>query len=56
MLEAEEEAAGNKEAVEDCWEEGSKLLGLLLKKRCAVGSNNEHFFFSRQRSSDLHFT
>jgi len=29
LLGAEEEAAGKKEAAEDCWEEGSKL-GLLL--------------------------
>ena len=44
---AKEEAAGNKEAGEDCWEEGSRLLGLglLLKKRCAVASNKEHYFF-----------
>ena len=45
MLGAEEEATWNKEATEDCWEEGSRLLGLLLKKRCAVASNKEHFFF-----------
>ena len=44
MLGAKEEAAGNKEAGEDCWEEGSRLLGLLLKKRCAVASNKEYFF------------
>jgi len=29
----------------DCWEEGSRLLGLLLKKHCAVASNKEHCFF-----------
>ena len=45
MLVAEVEAAENKEAAEDCWEEGSRLLGLLLKKRCAVASDKEHCFF-----------